>query len=184
MALGMVVSWSLLGQLCGLYQCGSEPLLEWLHGPCCGNCHMVFVRVTPQSLLGCPPSTCCPSCPSQGPWASSPTMCHWQLACSPPSVGAHHCSQCIQHLALLRSSIQPLWGGVGWDGWGELLRLWTYWAPSWPPEPGYYRDGEFGIRIEDIALVVEAQTMVAPQSWAWGGTGLGWGAFPGQGWGT
>ncbi|XP_051646865.1 xaa-Pro aminopeptidase 2 [Manacus candei] len=25
-------------------------------------------------------------------------------------------------------------------------------------EPGYYRDGEFGIRIEDIALVVEAQT--------------------------
>ncbi|XP_039587105.1 xaa-Pro aminopeptidase 2 isoform X2 [Passer montanus] len=25
-------------------------------------------------------------------------------------------------------------------------------------EPGYYRDGEFGIRIEDIALVVEART--------------------------
>ncbi|NXJ54708.1 XPP2 aminopeptidase, partial [Spizaetus tyrannus] len=25
-------------------------------------------------------------------------------------------------------------------------------------EPGYYRDGEFGIRIEDVALVVEAQT--------------------------
>ncbi|NXA04628.1 XPP2 aminopeptidase, partial [Sapayoa aenigma] len=25
-------------------------------------------------------------------------------------------------------------------------------------EPGYYRDGEFGIRIEDIALVVEAET--------------------------
>ncbi|NWW07736.1 XPP2 aminopeptidase, partial [Oreocharis arfaki] len=25
-------------------------------------------------------------------------------------------------------------------------------------EPGYYRDGEFGIRIEDIVLVVEAQT--------------------------
>ncbi|XP_068007976.1 xaa-Pro aminopeptidase 2 [Melanerpes formicivorus] len=25
-------------------------------------------------------------------------------------------------------------------------------------EPGYYQDGEFGIRIEDIALVVEAQT--------------------------
>uniref|UniRef100_A0A8B9M2M2 Xaa-Pro aminopeptidase n=1 Tax=Accipiter nisus TaxID=211598 RepID=A0A8B9M2M2_9AVES len=27
-------------------------------------------------------------------------------------------------------------------------------------EPGYYRDGEFGIRIEDVALVVEAQTKV------------------------
>ncbi|NWQ85907.1 XPP2 aminopeptidase, partial [Burhinus bistriatus] len=25
-------------------------------------------------------------------------------------------------------------------------------------EPGYYRDGEFGIRIEDVALVVEVQT--------------------------
>ncbi|KFO53684.1 Xaa-Pro aminopeptidase 2, partial [Corvus brachyrhynchos] len=25
-------------------------------------------------------------------------------------------------------------------------------------EPGYYRDGEFGIRIEDVVLVVEAQT--------------------------
>ncbi|NWS75270.1 XPP2 aminopeptidase, partial [Crotophaga sulcirostris] len=25
-------------------------------------------------------------------------------------------------------------------------------------EPGYYHDGEFGIRIEDVALVVEAQT--------------------------
>ncbi|XP_078004002.1 xaa-Pro aminopeptidase 2 isoform X4 [Phascolarctos cinereus] len=29
---------------------------------------------------------------------------------------------------------------------------------SLPPEPGYYQDGEFGIRIEDVALVVEAQT--------------------------
>ncbi|NXF36540.1 XPP2 aminopeptidase, partial [Nyctibius bracteatus] len=28
-------------------------------------------------------------------------------------------------------------------------------------EPGYYRDGEFGIRIEDVALVVEARTEVA-----------------------
>uniref|UniRef100_A0A663MAG1 Xaa-Pro aminopeptidase 2 n=1 Tax=Athene cunicularia TaxID=194338 RepID=A0A663MAG1_ATHCN len=27
-------------------------------------------------------------------------------------------------------------------------------------EPGYYRDGEFGIRIEDVALVVNAQTKV------------------------
>uniref|UniRef100_A0A8C4LKX5 Xaa-Pro aminopeptidase 2 n=1 Tax=Equus asinus asinus TaxID=83772 RepID=A0A8C4LKX5_EQUAS len=26
------------------------------------------------------------------------------------------------------------------------------------PEPGYYQDGEFGVRIEDIALVVEAET--------------------------
>lgn len=25
-------------------------------------------------------------------------------------------------------------------------------------EPGYYQDGEFGVRIEDIALVVEAET--------------------------
>ncbi|KFQ41132.1 Xaa-Pro aminopeptidase 2, partial [Mesitornis unicolor] len=25
-------------------------------------------------------------------------------------------------------------------------------------EPGYYQDGEFGIRIEDVALVVEAKT--------------------------
>ncbi|NWU84233.1 XPP2 aminopeptidase, partial [Onychorhynchus coronatus] len=29
-------------------------------------------------------------------------------------------------------------------------------------EPGYYRDGEFGIRIEDVALVVEAQTKEKP----------------------
>ncbi|NXM04329.1 XPP2 aminopeptidase, partial [Tyrannus savana] len=29
-------------------------------------------------------------------------------------------------------------------------------------EPGYYRDGEFGIRIEDVALVVEAQTKSEP----------------------
>uniref|UniRef100_G1RZ05 X-prolyl aminopeptidase 2 n=1 Tax=Nomascus leucogenys TaxID=61853 RepID=G1RZ05_NOMLE len=26
------------------------------------------------------------------------------------------------------------------------------------PEPGYYKDGEFGIRLEDVALVVEAKT--------------------------
>lgn len=36
------------------------------------------------------------------------------------------------------------------------------WAPLLSSEPGYYRDGEFGIRIEDIALVVEAQTKVTP----------------------
>ncbi|NXK93697.1 XPP2 aminopeptidase, partial [Formicarius rufipectus] len=29
-------------------------------------------------------------------------------------------------------------------------------------EPGYYRDGEFGIRIEDVALVVEVQTKEKP----------------------
>ncbi|NXU69318.1 XPP2 aminopeptidase, partial [Horornis vulcanius] len=29
-------------------------------------------------------------------------------------------------------------------------------------EPGYYQDGEFGIRIEDVALVVEAQTEEKP----------------------
>lgn len=28
------------------------------------------------------------------------------------------------------------------------------------PEPGYYQDGEFGIRIEDVFLVVEAKTKV------------------------
>ena len=28
------------------------------------------------------------------------------------------------------------------------------------PEPGYYLDGEFGIRLEDVALVVEAKTKV------------------------
>lgn len=39
------------------------------------------------------------------------------------------------------------------------------------PEPGYYRDGEFGIRIEDVVLVVEAQTKV-PLS-----------PFPGSAWG-
>ncbi|KAF7244837.1 Xaa-Pro aminopeptidase 2 [Varanus komodoensis] len=27
-----------------------------------------------------------------------------------------------------------------------------------PHEPGYYRDGEFGIRLEDVALVVQAKT--------------------------
>uniref|UniRef100_A0A8C8ASQ2 X-prolyl aminopeptidase 2 n=1 Tax=Otus sunia TaxID=257818 RepID=A0A8C8ASQ2_9STRI len=35
--------------------------------------------------------------------------------------------------------------------------------------PGYYRDGEFGIRIEDVALVVNAQTEVA--QWGWAGRG-------------
>ncbi|NXO80513.1 XPP2 aminopeptidase, partial [Sitta europaea] len=29
-------------------------------------------------------------------------------------------------------------------------------------EPGYYQDGEFGIRIEDVALVVQAQTEEEP----------------------
>ena len=28
------------------------------------------------------------------------------------------------------------------------------------PEPGYYQDDEFGIRLEDVALVVEAKTKV------------------------
>lgn len=28
------------------------------------------------------------------------------------------------------------------------------------PEPGYYQDEEFGIRLEDVALVVEAKTKV------------------------
>ncbi|KAM7094811.1 xaa-Pro aminopeptidase 2 [Ciconia maguari] len=41
-------------------------------------------------------------------------------------------------------------------------------------EPGYYRDGEFGIRIEDVALVVEAQTEVARRGRAGrGGTAPG-----------
>lgn len=35
-------------------------------------------------------------------------------------------------------------------------------APLLSSEPGYYRDGEFGIRIEDVALVVQAQTKVTP----------------------
>uniref|UniRef100_A0A8D2L6K8 X-prolyl aminopeptidase 2 n=1 Tax=Varanus komodoensis TaxID=61221 RepID=A0A8D2L6K8_VARKO len=30
--------------------------------------------------------------------------------------------------------------------------------PPPPAEPGYYRDGEFGIRLEDVALVVQAKT--------------------------
>ncbi|KAB0344928.1 hypothetical protein FD754_021854, partial [Muntiacus muntjak] len=32
------------------------------------------------------------------------------------------------------------------------------------PEPGYYLDGEFGIRLEDVALVVEAKTKPCPKS--------------------
>uniref|UniRef100_A0A8C3V9G1 X-prolyl aminopeptidase 2 n=1 Tax=Catharus ustulatus TaxID=91951 RepID=A0A8C3V9G1_CATUS len=51
--------------------------------------------------------------------------------------------------------------GTG-HGIGNFLSVheWTGGSPgySWPSEPGYYRDGEFGIRIEDVALVVEAQT--------------------------
>lgn len=55
---------------------------------------------------------------------------------------------------------------MGWGScWGSQL---TGHLP-WPPEPGYYRDGEFGIRIEDVALVVEAQTKVA--QWGWAGEG-------------
>lgn len=57
----------------------------------------------------------------------------------------------------------------GWDGVGVLPGLRMCWALS--PEPGYYRDGEFGIRIEDVVLVVEAQTKVPPspsQGSAWG----------------
>ncbi|KAI6078397.1 Xaa-Pro aminopeptidase 2 [Aix galericulata] len=57
--------------------------------------------------------------------------------------------------------ILPCWGAspglsMGWGGgcWGLAL----CWALLLSSEPGYYRDGEFGIRIEDIALVVEAQT--------------------------
>uniref|UniRef100_A0A8C6K0D8 Uncharacterized protein n=1 Tax=Melopsittacus undulatus TaxID=13146 RepID=A0A8C6K0D8_MELUD len=63
---------------------------------------------------------------------------------------------------------RPLWEvglnyghGTG-HGIGNFLSVheWlsSHQAPFWPPEPGYYQDGEFGIRIEDVALVVEAQT--------------------------
>lgn len=52
-------------------------------------------------------------------------------------------------------------------GWGSLWR-WGL-TRHVPSEPGYYRDGEFGIRIEDVALVVEAQTEVGP--WGWGDRG-------------
>lgn len=45
---------------------------------------------------------------------------------------------------------------------GGLLGFGTFLAPLLSSEPGYYRDGEFGIRIEDVALVVEAQTKVTP----------------------
>lgn len=59
----------------------------------------------------------------------------------------------------------PCWGAspglsTGGDGLGGLLGRGTCWALLLSSEPGYYRDGEFGIRIEDIALVVEAQTKV------------------------
>lgn len=63
-----------------------------------------------------------------------------------------------------------------------MLGLGTQQAPSRPPEPGYYQDGEFGIRIEDVALVVEAQTKVVKRGWAAGVARHQW-AAPGQGWG-
>ncbi|NXK12530.1 XPP2 aminopeptidase, partial [Herpetotheres cachinnans] len=44
-------------------------------------------------------------------------------------------------------------------------------------EPGYYRDGEFGIRIEDVALVVEAQTESQ-----WGARGGNTSAAPHSAW--
>lgn len=72
-----------------------------------------------------------------------------------------------------------LWGSAkgpqlsarGWDGVEVLPGLRMCWALS--PEPGYYQDGEFGIRIEDIVLVVEAQTKVLlypfqDSAWGWG----------------
>lgn len=74
----------------------------------------------------------------------------------------------IQLSAPLRGQVWPLWGGMGWGGcWGSGL---TRRLPR-PPEPGYYRDGEFGIRIEDVALVVEAQTKVGPGWQGWHDTG-------------
>lgn len=62
--------------------------------------------------------------------------------------------------APLRSQIQPRWSGLG-----DPPGLGAHQACSRPSEPGYYQDGEFGIRIEDIALVVEAQTEVGQQGW-------------------
>lgn len=76
--------------------------------------------------------------------------------------------------APLRSQIQPHWGGLG-----DPLGLGAHQAYSWPSEPGYYQDGEFGIRIEDIALVVEAQTEVGQ----WDGVKRVIGVAPSQGWG-
>ena len=38
--------------------------------------------------------------------------------------------------------------------------------PSLPPtEPGYYEDGEFGVRIENIVQIVPAETKVPPGSY-------------------
>lgn len=55
-------------------------------------------------------------------------------------------------------------------------------ARSRPPEPGYYLDGEFGIRIEDVALVVEAQTEVGRRAWG-ARAGTAWGPASSEGWG-
>lgn len=34
-----------------------------------------------------------------------------------------------------------------------------------PLEPGYYKENDFGIRIEDIAVTVPATTKVHPTNW-------------------
>lgn len=72
----------------------------------------------------------------------------------------------------------PLWSAAGLPEPGAARQLGLQPLLEWyrkhglgpfcliPPaslcflEPGYYQDGEFGIRLEDVALVVEAKTKV------------------------
>lgn len=56
-------------------------------------------------------------------------------------------------------SLQPLSSRYRKPGLGPSPGLMTP-ASLCLPEPGYYKDGEFGIRLEDVALVVEAKTKV------------------------
>lgn len=126
----------------------------------------------------------------QGPWVSSPTTCHWRPACSPPSVCASTptgtwLSRATpgtepngDRVPALSPTQRPEPALLGWGGGASG----TGGSPgySWPSEPGYYRDGEFGIRIEDVALVVEAQTEVG--QWGWGDSGGRWEPASSQRW--
>ena len=48
----------------------------------------------------------------------------------------------------------------------EVPQDFSYIQKVFALEPGYYEAGSFGLRHENINLVVEAQTKVSPNGWA------------------
>ena len=73
---------------------------------------------------------------------------------------------CVQIEWALHLFLPPVWGGLSSQE-GELLCVSTSSRSASHPgvcfvsEPGYYEDGAFGIRIENVVLVVPVKTKVS-----------------------